>query len=67
MFSCCKKKELENIITITFHGMNTGQKCKFIDFVGSVPMRGAFSLIFWLVITQRGHDTYQIEAEYLSY
>ena len=28
---------------------------------------GAFSLISLVLITQSGYDTYQIEAEYLSY
>ena len=27
----------------------------------------AFSLIFWLLISQSGHTIYQIKAEYLNY
>ena len=38
-------------------------KCK----LGAIIPSGAFSMISWLLITQFGHDTYQIEAKYLSY
>ena len=34
---------------------------------GQCGPSGTFSLITWLLITQSGHDAYQIKAEVVSY
>ena len=54
-------------------GVDSGDGCVFpflrIDSgdLGAMWPSASFSLISWLLITQFGHNTYQIEAEYLSY